>query len=62
MANYLFTKKLTAEIDGLVNRKHKNYCFILAENGEDEAKQITEHEKPNTTFIIVRKDRWEKQS
>ena len=60
MVNYLFTKKLTDEIDNLVNRKHKNYCFILAENVEDETRQIAENEKLNTTFIIVRKDAWEK--
>jgi len=62
MVNFLFTKKLTAEIDGLLNRKHKNYRFILADNSEDEARQMFENEKPNTTFIIVRKDRWEKNS
>lgn len=61
MANFLVAKKLMAEINSLLNRKHKNYCFILAENVEDEARQILENEKPNTTFIIVRKDRWEKK-
>lgn len=58
MVNYLAAVKLTDEIESLIKQTHKNYCFILAENDEDEAKQIAEKEEPNTTFIIARIDRW----
>ena len=61
MVNYISTVKLNNEITDLMNRQTKNYCFILAENQEDEALQIWEHKDPNTTFIIVRKDKWQKE-
>lgn len=61
MTNYLAAKKMATEARELIERKQKNYCFILAESQEDEAMQIWEHKEPNTTFIIARKDRWRKK-
>lgn len=59
MANYISTIKLTSEIEGLVKREQKNYCFILAENSEDEAMKIKAYGQPETIFIVVRKDKWQ---
>lgn len=61
MVDCLTTTKLVNEIERLANQKQKNYCFILAENSDDEATQILEKAKEGTIFIIVRKDRWQKE-
>lgn len=62
MVNYLSAVKLTKEIETLVRAEQKNYCFIIAENAEDEERQIAAHSKQETIFIIVRKDRWQTAS
>lgn len=61
MVNYLAATKLVDEIEKLTKQKQKNYCFILAENSEDEAAQILENDREGTIFIIVRKDRWQQE-
>ena len=61
MVNYLNVVKLTTEIESLAKRKQKNYCFIIAENIDDEVKQIMGKDGDETTFIIVRKDKWQKE-
>jgi len=60
MVNYLAAVKLTNEIESLVKKEQKNYCFILADNAEDEARQMRDYGKPETVFIVVRKDKWQK--